>query len=172
MVKKTKKFWCLIKTLINDNDYVDVTSYIFRSNNGDQISKEETPDFLNEYFVIIARRTVGGESQIANRDISYNNVHTIFYFTPPDLFDMYGSRSLMDISSYSCIPGINANVCKISFDSISDKFRHLFATSLYTSKFPVMWTCAYVTLLPKTSNTTNPGDRPLRPTYLLRFWKK
>ena len=70
--------------------------------------------------------------------------------------------SLMDISSSSCIPGIN--VCKISFDSIPDKFRHLLATSLYTSKFPVMWTCAYVTLLPKTSD---PGNwRPISQTNI------
>ena len=64
----------------------------------------------------------------------------------------------MDVKSSSCITGVNAKICKATVDSIPNQFRHLFASSLFMSKFPLEWPCAYVTLLPKTGDKSNLGN--------------
>ena len=58
-VKKPKKFWKLIKSLIDKDDCVDITSYIFTKNDSTPVDKDKTPDFLNDYFANIAQRTSG-----------------------------------------------------------------------------------------------------------------
>ena len=66
-VKKPKIFWKLIKCLIDPDDCVDITSYTFRNlDDHDVIPENDVPDFLNNYFVNIAERTVRPEN-IVNR---------------------------------------------------------------------------------------------------------
>ena len=73
----------------------------------------------------------------------------------------------MDMNSSSCISGVNSEMCKASFDSIPAKFRHLFASSLFLGQFPSQWTCAYVTLIPKSGNKSNPENwRPISQTNI------
>ena len=79
----------------------------------------------------------------------YHDVNTQCDFEPPALEDLYGYMTDIDVSSSSCIKGVNSKVCKIMLDTIPEKFRHLFANSLFHGKFPNAWTCAIVTLIPK-----------------------
>ena len=100
-------------------------------------------------------------------NVLYNDVHNVFDFTPTTIEEMYGYMEAMDLSSSSCIQGVNMKICKASLDSIPSKFRHLFATSLVSGKFPNEWTCAYVTLIPKSGDKTSPGNwRPMSQTNI------
>ena len=87
---------------------------------------------------------------------------------------MYIYMQNLDLSTSSCIPGINIRMCKSALDAIPSKFRHLFATSLFSAKFPTAWTCAYVILIPKSGEKRNVGNwRPISQTNIFaKFWKK
>ena len=59
-VKKNKKFWRLLKNLIDSDDAIDITAYIVKSPiTGLPLNKDDTSAFLNDYFVNIAARTCG-----------------------------------------------------------------------------------------------------------------
>ena len=167
-IKKPKKFWKIIKGLIDQDHYVDITSYTFMNFNQVPVDKDETPDFLNNYFANISERTSG----ILNLHdyeypVLYEDVHNVFDFKPPEIEDMYGYMLTMDTNTASCIPGINMQICKTSFDAVPNKFRHLFASSQFLGIFPKAWTCACVTLIPKIGDKTNPGNwRPISQTNI------
>ena len=168
-VKKPKKFWKLIKSLIDSNDSVDITAFNLMSpSTGLQVSKENTPDFFNEYFVNIARRTCGPFDPVLDDHINvYPDVNSVFDFIPPTAEEMYGFMEGMDVNSSSCINGINMKMCKEIMDAIPCKFRLLFANSLFLARFPVSWTRAYVTLIPKTGDKYHPGNwRPISQTNI------
>ena len=85
-------------------------------------------------------------------NVLYNDVHNVFDFTPTTIEEMYGYMEAMDLSSSSCIQGVNMKIRKASLDSIPSKFRHLFA---------------YVTLIPKSGDKTSPGNwRPMSQTNI------
>ena len=139
--------------------------------NNDLITKENTPDFLNDYFVNNAQITCG----ILNLDdhaytVLYSDVNNKFAFIPPTTEEMYGYMEGMDLTSSSCIPGVNIKMCKASLEAVPDRFRHLFASSLYLRKFPNAWTCAHVTLLQKCGDKSNPGN--LRPISQISIFAK
>ena len=167
--KKPKKFWRIINSLIDEQDSVDITSYIFRDIiTHDPISKEDTPDFLNSFFVEIAERT---RTRLTNQDAKhidlYPDIISKFDFAPPELEDMYGYMMEIDINTSSCLEGINSKLCKILIDKIPEKFRHLFANSLFFGIFPEAWTSAYVTLIPKEGDRNSPGNwRPISQTVI------
>ena len=104
-VKKPRKFWKLIKGLISEDDCVDITSYMFKdiSTNID-IPKNDVPDFLNEYFVNIARRTCGNFN---HDEHDYTELYPCYDcnldFAPPVAEEMYGymeSIGLVLVSHY------------------------------------------------------------------------
>ena len=168
-MKKPRKFWKLIKGLISEDDCVDITSYMFKDiNTNSGIPKNDVPDFLNEYFVNIARRTCGNFNHDEHDYTElYSGYDCNFDFVPPVAEEMYGYMESMDLNSSSCIPGVNMRICKITLDSVPLKFSHMFATSLFTGHFPSCWTCACVTLLPKTGDRTNPSNwRPISQTNI------
>ena len=168
-VKKPKKFWRIIKSLIDNDDAVDITAYTFKSaTTGLPIDNEHTPSFLNEYFVNIAERTCGPFVPDLNDFANlYPTVNTNFDFDPPALEEMYGLMESMDLNSSSGLNGINMKICKEIIDAIPSKIRHIFATSLFLGKFPTMWTCSYVTLIPKSGDKSEPGNwRPISQTNI------
>ena len=164
--KKTKKFWKLIKGLVDSADSVDITSYIFNYTNQDvAVPPDKVPDFLNNYFVNIAEKTRLVDD--SDYETCYNDVNSNLDFIPPTLEDIYCYMMEIDVNTSSCIEGINTKICKILLDKIPSKFVHLFATSLYYSKFPMAWTCSYVTLIPKDGDKTLPGNwRPISQTIV------
>ena len=168
-VDKPKKFWKLIKCLIDKEDSVDITSYVFRYlDTHELVDKSDIPDYLNEYFVNISDRISGPRDLNRAPYVNiYDHIEGTFDYTPPSLEAMYGYKESIDIYSSSCIPGINNKICKTLFDAVPGKFRHLFATSLFTGKFPTSWTNAYVTLIPKDGDKNQPGNwRPISQTVI------
>ena len=168
-IKKTKKFWKVIKELIDGDECVDITSYFFKDPlTGSNIVKDETPDFLNHFFANIAERTRPRPNNHIERITDcYEDVHTEFNFVPPRVEDMYGYMMDIDINSSSCIQGMNSRLCKVMLDKIPDKFCYMFANSLYYSSFPSDWTKAMVTLIPKYGDKNDPGNwRPISQTVI------
>ena len=167
--KKPKKFWKLIKDLIDNEDSADITSYIFKYPNRDEeISRNLVPNYLNDYFVNIAGMTRDANTNIAqNYETCYNDVNNVFDFLPPTLDELYGYMFDIDVNTASCIEGVNAKLCKLTLDTIPDKFLHLFANSLFFGVFPTSWTVSYVTLIPKNGEKTLPNNwRPISQTIL------
>ena len=163
--KKTKKFWKIIKEIIDPDDSVDIISYVFKDLvSGDIVEKCDIPDYLNNYFVNIAERT---RNRPVNAMYDFIDVQGLFDFVLPTVEEIYGYMIDIDINSSSCIKGISSNVCKTMLDSIPSKFCHLFANSLFFGKFPTDWTRATVTLIPKDGNKNEPGNwRPISETIL------
>ena len=59
-VKRTKKFWKIIESLIDQVDCVDITAYTFKHIDTDtKVPEADIPDFFIEYFVNFSRRTCG-----------------------------------------------------------------------------------------------------------------
>ena len=112
-IKKPNFFWKIIKDIIDDEDVVDITSIVFRNqDNHDIVNREDVPNYLNEYFVDIASRMRERPENIIDDYVDcYENVMSEFDFTPPELEDMYGYMSEIDINMSSCIPGLNFVLC-------------------------------------------------------------
>ena len=167
--RKPKKFWKLIKCLIDNEDNADITSFVFKYTDRDEIvPRVETADFLNEFFVNIAKNTRKTNVNIDQEYVAcYDNIDSNFNFMPPTLEEIYGYMIAIDVNMSSCIEGVNAKMCKKTLDSIPEKFVHLFANSLFQGIFPVSWTLSYVTLLPKNGDKTLANNwRPISQTIL------
>ena len=54
--KDPKKFWRNIKTMINGDNNANLENVFINPDTGKDISYEETPSFLNNYFAQIANR--------------------------------------------------------------------------------------------------------------------
>ena len=108
--KKPKKFWKIIKDLIDKDDCVDIMSYVFcYPDNNDIIGKSEIPDFLNDFFANIAERThIKPIDIMANYLECYAHLNGIIDFTPPDVQDIYGYMAEIDVNTASCVPGVNS----------------------------------------------------------------
>ena len=167
--RKPKKFWKLIKGLIDNDDSADITLFVFKYTHRDEIvTRGETPDFLNEFVVNIAETTRVTNANIDHEyDACYDNIDSNFDFMPPSLDEIYGYMIDIDVNMSSCIEGVNAKMCKVTLDSIPETFVHLFANSLFQGIFPISWTLSYVTLLPKNGEKTLPNNwRPISQTIV------
>ena len=156
-VKKPRKFWKIIKNMIDSDDIVDITAFIFKSPLTNLvIHKDDTPDFLNEYFVNISTRICGNfVPDLSDYNNLYPDIETVFEFIPPVAEEIYGYMESMDVNSSSCIDGINMKMCKGAMDAVPSKFRHL------------LWSCSYVTLIPKTGDKSQPCNwRPISQTNI------
>ena len=92
-----KMFWKLIKRLIDKDDSVDITLYVFR-----HYDTGEHVNYLNDYFLNISDRILGPRDENPN---VYTNVYThvtsVFNFTPPNVKEIYGYIRSMDLNNRS-----------------------------------------------------------------------
>ena len=69
----------------------------------------ETADFLNEFFVNIAKNTRITNFNIDQEYVAcYDNIDSNFDFMPPTLEEIYGYMIDIDVNMSSCIEGVNA----------------------------------------------------------------
>ena len=96
-----------------------------------------------------------------------DKIDTVFDFMPPEIFDIMRFAEDIDINSSSGIMGINSRICMILMLHIPDKFRNIYANSMFSGIFPAEWTIATVKLLPKSGDLSNPGNwRPISMTNI------
>ena len=164
----TKKFWRNIKCLIEtDVDMVDSVTFKNPST-GEIISSENKCNFVNDYFANIEARTcLKCESRPY---IPGAKVNSEFHFLPPEICDIMLFSDMIDVSSSSGIPGINMNICKVIIRHIPDKFRLIYANSMFSGIFPAEWATSNVKLLPKNGDVSNPGN--WRPISLTNIFSK
>ena len=103
--KDPKKFWRNIKSIIdrkNDSD----ENVIFRDPiSGSVIDNIEVPNFLNEYFANISDRVCDqGSAKPFHPDVIGES---IFFFRPPEQYEIMILAEEIDINSASGIDGIN-----------------------------------------------------------------
>ena len=168
--RNPKKFWQSIHSLIKDTTEIDLSNIIFKNvDTGDEIERENVPNFLNSYFANVAERTRGPDNNILSHvdPELYAGEYPGFDLNPVTAETVYACLEDIDINMSSCIEGINMNICKILVRNFSDRWAKLFSNSLFLGIFPREWTCSIVTLLPKTGDLTNPGNwRPISQTCI------
>ena len=161
--KDPKNFWRSIKSIIeNRNGDVEITSFK-DPDSGCEINRENASDFVNDYFANIAARVCTPEDRLPF--IPGEKVDSFFYFLPPEIYEVMMFAEDIDVNSSSGIKGISTKICKILLIHIPDKFRSIFANSMFTGLFPLEWAIANVKLLPKSGDLTHPGNwRPISMT--------
>ena len=164
--KNPKKFWRIIKAMIDPLDTWDIESVTFIDPiTGNPVLDEDKPEFLNNYFAGIAEKTCDFTKIV--HPVLENNIEIGFDFQPPDIDDLIHLIREIDITTSSCVQGINMKMCKRVISIIPEKFLLLFANSMYNGVFPSDWAISTVTLLPKTGDKTNPGNwRPVSNTNI------
>ena len=162
--KKPKKFWRIIKSMIDQSDAWDIEAVQFiDSRTGNTVPDGDKPQFLNEFFAGIAERTCDFTKIIY--PVLENDVEVRFDFRPPELDNLMYLIREIDVNTSSCVQGINMKMCKSIISIIPDKFLLLFANSMYYGVFPQEWAISSVSLLPKSGEKTNPGNwRPVSNT--------
>ena len=165
-----KKFWKNINSLIKEPDNVEIGNIVFRDpDNYNLIRDDETPDFLNRFFVNIAENTRGPDNIF---DLEMNDCYSAlnlpgFDFDPPGIHDIRQHLDNIDYNMSSCIDGVNMRICKILLNEFTDKWLSIFANSMFTGIFPSDWSCSIVSLLPKTGDLSNPVNwQPISQTNI------
>ena len=163
-----KKFWRNIKCLIEEE--VDIVENVTFKNpsTGENVSKENRCNFVNKFFAEI-------EERICSKDesrpyIAGPKVESVFQFLPPELYDIMIFSDAIDVNTSSAITGINMKLCKTIIQHIPEKFRMIFANSMFSGIFPAQWATSNVKLLPKAGDVSNPGN--WRPISLTNVFSK
>ena len=163
--KHQKKLWRIINDMIKQDSLSDVSNIDFKDAMGNNVSKENIPNFFNNFFGTMAEKTSDSTKVIyENRNV---NVNVQFDFEPPTLLELEFITKEFNDDMSSCVEGLNMRMCKRLLDVIPEKFLLLYANSMFTGRFPSEWTMADVTLLPKTGDLTKPGNwRPISNTNI------
>ena len=163
--KDPKKFWRNIKDLIN-GEKVDTDYVTFKDpSTGLNVVDIMVPNFLNEYFANISDRVC--DPMLSKPFVPSDIPPSSLFFVPPEQFEIMLHAEEIDVNSASGIDGINSSICKSIILHKPDKFRLLFANSLFTGYFPFSWTLSRVKLIPKSGDLTNPGNwRPISMTNI------
>ena len=163
--KDPKKFWRTIKSVFETENIDDINIRFNDPDTGVEIQYDQSCDFVNRFFASISDRICNVED--ARVYIPGDKIDTVFDFMPPERFDIMRFAEEIDINSSSGIMGINARICKILLLHIPDKFRTIYANSMFSGIFPADWTIATVKLLPKSGDLSNPGNwRPISMTNI------
>ena len=114
--RNPKKFWQSINDLIKDKVEVDICNIDFiNPATGLVVDKDNTPDFLNNYFANIGEFTRGPDADIdidIQSDVSVNGLPG-FDFAPVTIECFYRFIGEIDIDMSSCIYGLNMNICRL-----------------------------------------------------------
>ena len=163
--KDPKRFWRNIKTII-EKENISVESMVFKDcDTGEDINQEEACNYVNDYFANIAERVCKPENTLDF--VPGDFVDTRFEFFPPELYEIMLFAEDIDINSTSGIVGINTKICKILLLHVPEKFRMIFANSMFMGLFPSDWATSNVKLLPKAGDLSNPGNwRPISMTNI------
>ena len=164
--KNPKKFWRIIKDLIEPSTGCDIEAVTFINPlTGQHVIDEDKPNFLNEFFARIAEKTCD-LSKVIYPEIDLD-IEVGFDFQPPELDDLIHLIKDIDVNTSSCVDGINMKMCKRVISIIPERFLLMYANSMYHGIFPSKWSVSTVTLLPKTGNNTDPGNwRPISNTNI------
>ena len=163
--KDPKKFWRTIKSVIENEETNDISIRFKDPDTGNEIEPDQSCAFVNRFFATIADRVCNIED--ARAFIPEDGIDTIFDFMPPELYEIMRFAEDIDISSSSGITGINSKICEILLLHVPEKFRLIFANSMFSGIFPAEWAIANVKLLPKNGDLSNPGNwRPISMTNI------
>ena len=163
--KDPKRFWRNIKSIIDDDNTITDHVTFKDPASGRDIETNDAANFVNKFFAEISDRTC--DINDAKPFTVGNRVDTRLYFVPPERYEIMLFAEDIDLNTSSGVDGINSKICKIMLLHIPEKFRMLFANSLFTGYFPCEWTLSKVKLLPKSGDLSNPNNwRPISMTSI------
>ena len=70
-----------------------------------------------------------------------------FDFQPPDLDDLIHLIRDIDVSTSSCVDGINMKMCKRVISIIPERFLLMYANSMYHGIFPSKWSVSLLIII-------------------------
>ena len=161
--KNQRKFWRVIKSVI-DKEECDNNFISFKDpETGQVIDDDNACDFVNTFFASIADCVCKPEDTLPY--IPCDRIESVFNFMPPEIFEIMLFAEEIDVNASSGIIGVNSQICKTLILHVPNKFRMLFANSMFSGIFPNELAISTVKLLPKSGDLSNPGNwRPISMT--------
>ena len=165
--RNPKKFWCIIKDLLNCRDDVTGNARFIDQNTNEYVEIGSEANFLNEYFINIVNNLNIPQSAVSMTDVYDND--TIFSFRDniPTVPEVIKIIKEIDVNKSSCVENINTRFCKEAMLAVPDKICQMMTKSLLQGVVPIDWTRGMITVLPKEGDLKNPGNwRPISQTSI------
>ena len=165
--RNPKKFWRVIKGLINKTTDSLLNARFVDPNTGVEIDRGMEANFLNGYFVNIVRNL-----NIPVNNASMLNVYNVdstydFDDNLPDLDEIVKLIREIDINKSSCVDKISSKFCKECMISVPHIIWHMMCKSLTTGIIPTDWTTGSINVIPKGGDLSDPGNwRPITQTSI------
>ena len=167
-----KKFWKVINQFLKgDYGTAQKPSFIDPMSK-EEISRDDEPDFLNEYFCdISARLGFDCNDRVDYADNNYMNIYENVngvYDLQSDLITVEEILTLaddIDLTKSSSIEGITSEICKDLILQLPELFVSMYNASTITHMFPAQWSKGTVIVIPKGGDLSNPANwRPITQT--------
>ena len=157
-----KKFWRILQTVFNGEKGQTVEMEFQNPVTKQKITRENTPNFLNDIFINIGTATDQPDINLFEGP-QINNI----VFEETTVLEVTKLIKEIDITKDSCIDGVSSCILKRTFQLIPDKLKILFDRSLNSGVFPRKWAVGVVNILPKSGDLSNPGNwRPITQTCI------
>ena len=118
--KHAKKFWRIINDMIKQTSMADISTMEFKYSQGNEVMKDNIPDFMNNYFATIAEKNSDLNKVVyVNRQ---NDVQVQFDFEPPTVIELEYIIKEINEDMSSCVEGLNMKMCKRQIEAIPEKF--------------------------------------------------
>ena len=165
--KKPKKFWRIIKGLLNRTSDCTVNACFIDQHTKMPVERGSEAEFLNDYFINIVRNLNIPENDI-DMDRVYN-VNNVFSFDDdiPTTDEIIKLIREIDINKSSCVDKINSKFCKAAMLSIPSVICDIMCKSLKMGTIPKSWTKGTMNVIPKGGDLSDPGNwRPITQTSI------
>ena len=166
--KNPKKFWRVIKGLLNRSSDCTLNARFVDPNTGINVEQGAEADFLNDYFInIVTNLNIPDDD--TNMDHTYNNIEDVFTFVDnmPNVDEVMSLIREIDISKSSCVDGINSKFCKAAMLSIPNVICDIMCKSFSTGVMPNSWTKGTINVIPMGGELSDPGNwRPITQTSI------
>ena len=169
-----KKFWKQINQLLKgDNGVYQLPRFVDPTNNEEILLGNESV-FLNEYFCNISRRMGFDRTDT----VTYvDNDYLDIYLEIDDIFNLaqdpvtVGELMIysddIDLTKNCCVEGLTTEICRDLLRLVPECFVSIFASSLDSSIFPIVWAKGIITVIPKSGNLSDPSNwRPITQTCI------
>ena len=165
-----KKFWRTIKSFTDNTSKNTVVPNLVDPHTHLIIPNDDSPDYLNNYFVNIVDRL-----NIIDPNNNYGyfeNLYTVddelcFLNDPPTEAEVLLHSANIDMTKSSGVLDVNIRQCKDILECIPEIICCIYVTSIRTGIFPPVWSRGLVSLIPKQGSLTDPGNwRPITQTSI------
>ena len=162
-VLNPRKYWKILNSMLKTGKETTVDFEFINQDSKVSIPKEDTADFLNDYFANVGTRKAPNRNRYPDEHVQCDALHI------GNVSEIEIKKLLVeiDVSKDSCVEGVRSGILKTAFISVPNAIVHLFNQSLSQGIFPRKWAIGYINILPKGGDKTIPSNwRPITQTCL------